>query len=141
MVGLLTYAGEYISSLVILAWIQDKLVIQFKFATYATYTASTWAYVGDISRVQNMGKSYGLLEIAEYGGFAFGPGVGIYVSRVWGREPTFAFSATLVLSAAVAAALLMREMPRDAASENGPTPTVEVEATRNGLDGEASSRC
>ena len=167
LVGGLTYAGEYIAYLIILVWIQDKLVVQFQFGTYsifivgviagaylivsgllaipfghltdrygrrlfailgsliggvsllallgvgaitdptaflvaigiilvtlgfghATYTASTWAYVGDIAREQNLGKSYGLLEIAEYGAFAFGPGVGIFIANAWGREPTFA---------------------------------------------------
>jgi len=205
LVGLLTYLGEYISYLVILAWIQDKLVIQFQFATYApfvvgvvagaylvlsgliavpfghltdrygrrlfailgsliggvallgligvgsvtnssfflvligvlllalgfghaTYTASTWAFVGDISRAQNMGKSYGLLELAEYGGFAFGPGAGIYLASLWGREPTFAFSAILLLAAAAIASLLMRESYQDPISSHNSPVSAEVDA-------------
>lgn len=190
LVGGLTYVGEYIAYLIILVWIQDKLVTQFQFGTYAvfvvgviagvylivsgllavpfghmtdrygrrlfavlgslisgislaaligvgsiadptlflvaigvilvtlgfghaTYTASTWAYVGDIASDANMGKSYGLLEVAEYGGFAFGPGIGIFIANFWGREPTFAVASALVLTGSAVAFLLMKESGRD----------------------------
>jgi MFS family permease len=202
-VGFLTYTGEYISYLVILASIQDKLVSQFQFGLYgtfvvgviagvylivsgllavplghwtdrygrrvfttlgsliggmallaligvgsiadstsflvgvgislvalgfghATYTASTWAYVGDISDEQNRGKSYGLLEIAEYGGFAFGPGIGIFVAATWGRIPTFALSAGLVLLGAIIAFLSMSESRKGVASQNVTRLTTQV---------------
>lgn len=100
---------------------------------HATYTASTWAYVGDIAREQNMGKSYGLLEIAEYGAFAFGPGVGVYVATVWGRQPALEISGVLLLAASAIAYLFMPESARrnhgdatpvfDGVADHGPSIT------------------
>lgn len=189
LVGFLTYAGEYISYIIILAWINDKLVIQFALGTtasfaialisglylivsgllalpfghlsdkfgrrifsvlgsaiggfallglillgslsnltsftigialvllalgfgHATYTASTWAYVGDIARETSVGRSYGLLEAAEYAAYSFGPAIGGVVAFKVGRENTFLISAILLLSAALIATFLMRDTTR-----------------------------
>jgi MFS family permease len=43
LVGFLTYTGEYISYLVILASIQDKLVSQFQFGLYGTFVVGVIA--------------------------------------------------------------------------------------------------
>lgn len=202
LVGLLTYSGEYVSFLVILALVQDKLVLQFQLGVvgafvvgivsgaylvlsglfaiplgrladrygrrvvavagatfgalsmllmivssyvpdsssflisvagslcalgfgHATYTASTWAYVGDIARGKNLGRSYGLLEISEYGAFAFGPGIGILTASIVGRLPTFALSALLMFAASLIAFLGMAEPTK-------PSPTQEESLTASG---------
>lgn len=76
---------------------------------HATYTASTLAYVGDVSSEEDLGKSYGLIEDVEFAAYAFGPGAGGVIAVIIGREPTFLLSATLLLSAAITAAVFMRE--------------------------------
>ena len=153
-VGLLTYIGEYASYIVVLAFLSDKLTIDFGLGTagyaligtisgaylvlsgliaipvghlcdkygrrrftmigcllaaaalfsltvldkipnllefsigmgaaiialgsaHGIYTASTLAYTGDLAeREGEMGKPYGLIEGAEFAGYAFGPAIG-----------------------------------------------------------------
>lgn len=93
--------------------IDDKLpnVVQFSVAffislcalgiAHGTYTASTLAYAGDISTAENFGKPYGLVESAEFAGYAFGPALGTLVSFELGRIATFAISGVFLLISAV----------------------------------------
>jgi MFS family permease len=77
---------------------------------HGTYTASTLAYTGDVSDPDSLGKPYGLVELAELAGYAFGPGVGAVTSFLLGRAQTFAISGSLLLAAAFLAFLLMPEV-------------------------------
>lgn len=208
-VGFLTYAGEYMSYIIILAWISDKLLYQFGFGTasifvvglissfylvvsgllavpfghlcdkygrrkftilgsmmggfallvlslvgslleitifatgitlvllaltlgHATYTASTWAYVGDIAKENNLGKSYGLLELAEYAAYSFGPALGGAVALFVGREGTFLLSAAFMFAATATTVLLM---PESVAAQGrfGGGQTIKLSALPSGL--------
>jgi DHA1 family multidrug resistance protein-like MFS transporter len=79
---------------------------------HGTYTASTLAYTGDVSDHDNYGKPYGLVELAELAGYAFGPGVGGLTAFLFGRAQTFAISAILLLLAALMALFFMPEQKR-----------------------------
>jgi DHA1 family multidrug resistance protein-like MFS transporter len=186
-VGFLTYFGEYISFIVVLAWISDKLTITYGAGVFGytlvgtisgvflvasgliavpmghlcdrygrgkvavlgcafgasglfslilisqalnitsflfgvslalsaiavghgTYTAATLAYVGDVSRNEDLGKSYGLIEDVEFAGYAFGPGLGGVISLIAGRELTFAISALTLLAGAGVALIGMHDV-------------------------------
>lgn len=74
---------------------------------HGTYTASTLAYAGDISTIDNLGKPYGLVESAEFAGYAFGPALGTLVSFEFGRVATFAISGSFLLVSAIIAYLTM----------------------------------
>jgi MFS family permease len=75
---------------------------------HGTYTASTLAYAGDITTEENLGKPYGLVESAEFAGYAFGPGLGALVSFEFGRIATFEISGVLLLFSAVLAYFTMK---------------------------------
>lgn len=75
---------------------------------HGTYTASTLAYAGDITTMDNLGKPYGLVESAEFGGFAFGPALGTLVAFEVGRIGTFEISGLLLLISAILAYFTMR---------------------------------
>jgi len=76
---------------------------------HGTYSASTLAYTGDVATPESLGKPYGLVELAEFAGFAFGPPLGGLVAFELGRTPTFAISGVLLLLAGGIAALFMPE--------------------------------
>jgi len=87
---------------------------------HGTYTASTLAYTGDIAgKYEAMGKSYGLIEGAEFAGYAFGPALGTTVAFLSGRVTVFEVSASMLLVAAAIAFVSMPEI-RSAAEIRSP---------------------
>jgi len=79
---------------------------------HGTYTASTLAYGGDLAeKYQMMGKAYGLVDGAEFAGFAFGPALGTSVAFVTNSSTdVFELSTFLLLVAAVVAVMAMPEI-------------------------------
>ncbi len=78
---------------------------------HGTYTASTLAYGGDIAeKHQTMGKAYGLVDGAEFAGFAFGPALGTTVAVLASRTAVFELSTLLLLIAAGLAVVVMPEI-------------------------------
>lgn len=77
---------------------------------HATYTASTNAYVGDIASKQALGRAYGLVQLARFSSFSFGPALGGIVSTLIGRELTFITSGALLIGGGIAAAIGMPEL-------------------------------
>jgi MFS family permease len=79
---------------------------------HGTYTASTLAYGGDLAeKHQTMGKAYGLVDGAEFAGYAFGPAVGTTISVLLNsRTDVFIISAVLLLASAGLAVFLMPEI-------------------------------
>ncbi len=106
-------------------------LIEFAFATAAsltalglahgTYTASTLAYGGDLAEKHRMmGKVYGLVDGAEFAGFAFGPAVGSTIAFVSGRTTVFEMSAAMLLVSAGLALIFMPEIrPSRVAPQTG----------------------
>jgi MFS family permease len=96
---------------------------------HGTYTASTLAYTGDIAKENVYGKPYGLVEGAEFVGYAFGPAMGVAISLVFGRFFTFAISGIILVLSAIIAYAFMKEdkpgryVPNVSENPNGnPTP-------------------
>jgi len=85
---------------------------------HGTYTASTLAYGGDLAeKHQTMGKAYGLVDGAEFAGYAFGPAVGTTAAFLFNsRTDVFVMSAFILLACAGLAVVLMPEI-RTAAAE------------------------
>jgi len=79
---------------------------------HGTYTSSTLAYVGDVSESADMGKSYGIIEDAEFASYVFGPGAGGVIAVLVGREQTFVVSAVIFLLAAAIASKSMSGSPQ-----------------------------
>ena len=79
---------------------------------HGTYTASTLAYGGDIAeKHQTMGKAYGLVDGAEFAGFAFGPALGTTVVVLTNsRTAVFEMSTLLLLISAALAVVVMPEL-------------------------------
>jgi len=79
---------------------------------HGTYTASTLAYGGDLAeKHQTMGKAYGLVDGAEFAGYAFGPAVGTALAVYFNsRTDVFIISAAMLLIAAGLAVFLMPEV-------------------------------
>jgi len=78
---------------------------------HGMYTASTLAYTGDIAGKHDvMGKSYGLIEGAEFAGYAFGPFLGTSIAVLYSRVLTFEVSAFMLLVAAGIAFVSMPEI-------------------------------
>lgn len=75
---------------------------------HGTYTASTLAYVGDMASVEDVGKSYGLIEDVEFAAYTFGPGFGGVVAVALGRESSFIFAGFLMIVATAISLLAMR---------------------------------
>ena len=75
---------------------------------HGTYTASTLAYAGDIASIDSLGKPYGLVESAEFAGYAFGPALGTVSSFAFGRISTFAVSGLFLLLSAIIAYFTMK---------------------------------
>jgi MFS family permease len=75
---------------------------------HGTYTASTLAYTGDVAEAERFGKPYGLVEGAEFLGYAFGPSIGAVLSVVYGRFILFGVSGIVLLFAAIIGFLFMK---------------------------------
>jgi MFS family permease len=79
---------------------------------HGTYTASTLSYSGDLAeKYEQMGKAYGLVDGAEFAGFAFGPALGTTIAFLTkSRIAVFETAAALMLLSAVIAVFLMPEV-------------------------------
>ena len=79
---------------------------------HGTYTASTLAYGGDLAeKHQTMGKAYGLVDGAEFAGYAFGPALGTTVAFLTNsRTAVFEMSTVLLLISAGLAVVFMPEI-------------------------------
>ena len=79
---------------------------------HGTYTASTLAYGGDLAeKHQTMGKAYGLVDGAEFAGYAFGPALGTTAAFLFNsRTDVFVMSAFMLLACAGLAVVLMPEV-------------------------------
>jgi len=84
---------------------------------HGTYTSSTLAYGGDLAeRHKMMGKAYGIVDGAEFAGFAFGPALGSTVLLLTkSSTAVFELSAFLMLIAAAVAVMAMPEIRSEAA--------------------------
>ncbi len=90
-------------------------------AAHGIYTASTLAYTGDLAEHGgDMGKSFGLIEGAEFAGYAFGPALGTTVAFYSNtRSAVFETSALMLLAALAIAFAFMPELRRVAAGALG----------------------
>ena len=79
---------------------------------HGTYTASTLSYSGDLAeKYETMGKAYGLVDGAEFAGFAFGPALGTTIAFLTNsRLNVFQDAVYLMLFSAVIAFFLMPEV-------------------------------
>lgn len=78
---------------------------------HGTYTAATLAYGGDLAEVhQTMGKAYGLVDGAEFAGYAFGPALGSTVAFALSRTAVFEMSSLMLLIAGGLAVIFMPEV-------------------------------
>lgn len=102
---------------------------------HGTYTASTLAYGGDLAeKHQTMGKAYGLVDGAEFAGYAFGPAVGTTALFLFNntRTDVFVMSAFMLLACAGLAVVLMPEVRpasvvADPEQHNHDTDVTQVE--------------
>ncbi len=106
---------------------------------HGTYTASTLSYSGDLAeRYKEMGKAYGLVDGAEFAGFAFGPALGTAISVITkSRISVFQDALYLMLASAFIAFFLMPEIKGasyKAHSGNGSADHVNIESHPLGLD-------
>jgi MFS family permease len=87
---------------------------------HGTYTASTLAYGGDLAeKHQTMGKAYGLVDGAEFAGYAFGPALGTTVAFLTNsRTAVFEMSTVMLLISAGLAVVFMPEI-RPASGASG----------------------
>jgi MFS family permease len=83
-------------------------------SAHGIYTASTLAYTGDVAETigdGEMGKSFGLIEGAEFAGYAFGPALGTTIVFYLGtRTAMFDISALMLLAALGVAFTFMPEI-------------------------------
>jgi MFS family permease len=79
---------------------------------HGTYTAATLAYGGDLAeKHQTMGKAYGLVDGAEFAGYAFGPALGTTVAFLAdSRTAVFEMSTVMLLISAGLAVVFMPEI-------------------------------
>lgn len=79
---------------------------------HGTYTAATLAYGGDLAeKHQTMGKAYGLVDGAEFAGYAFGPALGTTVAFLLdSRTDVFEMSTAMLLVSAGLAVVFMPEI-------------------------------
>jgi MFS family permease len=79
---------------------------------HGTYTAATLAYGGDLAeKHRTMGKAYGLVDGAEFAGYAFGPALGTTVAFVLNsRTGVFEVSTVMLLVSAGLAVVFMPEI-------------------------------
>ncbi len=97
-------------------------------AAHGIYTASTLAYTGDLAeREGGMGKPYGLIEGAEFAGYAFGPALGTTIAFYLGsRTGVFETSAAMLLAAMMIAIAFMPEIARTSIDVAGSHVEAEV---------------
>ena len=79
---------------------------------HGTYTASTLAYGGDLAEKHSMmGKAYGLVDGAEFAGYAFGPALGSTVAFLSNsRTVVFEMATVMLLISAGLAVVFMPEI-------------------------------
>jgi MFS family permease len=79
---------------------------------HGTYTAATLAYGGDLAeKHQTMGKAYGLVDGAEFAGYAFGPALGTTVAFLADSTTVvFEMSTVMLLISAGLAVIFMPEI-------------------------------
>jgi MFS family permease len=79
---------------------------------HGTYTAATLAYGGDLAeKHQTMGKAYGLVDGAEFAGYAFGPALGTTVAFLANSTTVvFEMSTVMLLISAGLAVIFMPEI-------------------------------
>jgi MFS family permease len=78
---------------------------------HGTYTASTLAYGGDLAeKYSMMGKAYGLVDGAEFAGYAFGPAFGTTIAYLGGRTAVFEMATLMLLISAGLAVVFMPEI-------------------------------
>jgi MFS family permease len=106
---------------------------------HGTYTASTLAYGGDLAeKHQTMGKAYGLVDGAEFAGYAFGPALGTTVAFLTNsRTAVFEMSSVMLLISAGLAVVFMPEI-RPASVTAAPTPMI-MGASHDGHDEDEGS--
>jgi MFS family permease len=106
---------------------------------HGTYTSSTLSYSGDLAeKYESMGKAYGLVDGAEFAGFAFGPALGTTIAFLTSsRVAVFQDAVYLMLLSAGLAFFLMPEIKdasyRTIKGHDGQT-SVNVESHPLGLD-------
>jgi predicted MFS family arabinose efflux permease len=76
---------------------------------HGTYTASTLAYTGEVATPEEVGRPYSLVELAEFGAYAFGPAIGSAIAFSQGRSTLFLTSGIMLVVAATIAAGFMPE--------------------------------
>ncbi len=103
---------------------------------HGTYTASTLAYGGDLAeKHKTMGKAYGLVDGAEFAGYAFGPALGATVAFVTSsRTVVFEMSTSMLLVSAVLAFFFMPEIRATHVGEGGDGVVQEEHAHGEGLE-------
>jgi MFS family permease len=105
---------------------------------HGTYTASTLSYSGDLAeKYETMGKAYGLVDGAEFAGFAFGPALGTTIAFLTNsRLSVFQDAVYLMLISAVLAFFLMPEIKSASHRMKGlhDDDNVNVEPHPLGLD-------
>ncbi|MDA4117864.1 MAG: MFS transporter [Thaumarchaeota archaeon] len=78
---------------------------------HGTYTASTLAYGGDLAEKHTgMGKAYGLVDGAEFAGYAFGPALGTTVAFLSSRTAVFEMATVMLLISGGLAVVFMPEI-------------------------------
>ncbi|MDA4115459.1 MAG: MFS transporter [Thaumarchaeota archaeon] len=79
---------------------------------HGTYTAATLAYGGDLAeKHRSMGKAYGLVDGAEFAGYAFGPALGTTVAFLAdSTTAVFEMSTVMLLISAGLAVVFMPEI-------------------------------
>jgi MFS family permease len=78
---------------------------------HGTYTASTLAYGGDLAEKHTMmGKAYGLVDGAEFAGYAFGPALGTTVAYLSSRTGVFEMATLMLLISGGLAVVFMPEI-------------------------------
>jgi MFS family permease len=79
---------------------------------HGTYTAATLAYGGDLAeKHRTMGKAYGLVDGAEFAGYAFGPALGTTVAYLTdSTTAVFEMSTVMLLVSAGLAVVFMPEI-------------------------------
>lgn len=119
IVGCLVGSGSLLSLVVANSFTQ---LVPFVVATalslitlgmaHGTYTAATLAYGGDLAEIhQTMGKAYGLVDGAEFAGYAFGPALGSTVAFLLNsRTGVFEMSTVMLLASACLAVFFMPEV-------------------------------
>lgn len=116
---------------------------------HGTYTAATLAYGGDLAeKHQTMGKAYGLVDGAEFAGYAFGPALGTTVAFVLdSRTAVFEMSTVMLLVSAGLAVVFMREIrpatgaetPHPGGSTSLDAPEEAAHAETHGHEGHSHS--